>query len=73
MKINGNKLKKELIKKAESQGVKVVEIKNSIREALGVGRQTISLWCTGKVLPETEKLIFLRTFFKLKKIEELLK
>lgn len=72
MKINGKKFKIELEKKAVLEKVSVLDIKKSIMAGLDIDRQTLSYWCSGKHKPATEKLIFLRDFFKLEKVDDLL-
>lgn len=75
--INGKKIKSIISLIAANRGKPASMVRESIRKALEISRQTLSLFEKGKCRPTIENLIklkefFIRAGFKINRIEDLL-
>ena len=73
MNINEKTFNRLLERKAKKNNISLRDVKGDLCRRLDVSRQAIHLWCNGESKPNTEKLIFLRDYFGLNKVEDLLK
>ena len=72
MKINKKLFNKLLNKKANELKINVRDLKGNLCRELKVSKQTMHLWCSGKMKPAIERLLFFQEYFKLKDIKDLL-